>query len=295
MAQSQDRSPAWRRTFRVLLALACAVGAFEASGCVLQKLNKELKSQVNAGVDRMLGVEQIEPDQRLVRQAAEAIDRGDYFEAETQLDSALQINPTSSAAKLNLAAVYEATGRPEQAKQLYAELVRPADDAPVAVVGDEKLSDSDAARIASFRLQRLRQTTIMQPAVYSDDWPSATYSLEAVRSRAAAKKAGASADAPVDVTKKTASIDPAPIATTAISVTLATYRSEAAANTGSADLWTRHETIFGELQPVITEVASTGGKGKAFRLSTGPFGSAREAFEFCEKLQALKVYCVIAG
>ena len=300
------RSPGLRRALRVALALACALGAFQMAGCqVTQRLNTEMKEAVNAKLDEVFGDENLPTDQRLVSEAAVAIDRGEYLEAETLLESALQINPTSAAAKLNLAAVYEATDRQQKAAELYASLVRPAGDAPVAVEGDERLSDSDAARIASFRLERLRNPRWQQSArIAPEGEASTTWSLEAGRAARLSHQGSAANMSHVELTSssedeptetKAAATGSDVVLKKPIEVTLATFKSEPAATSGSAALWIKHETLFGDLTPKITPVELGQGKGKAFRLSTGPFASAREAYEFCEKLQAQKVYCVIAG
>lgn len=304
MKHARDRSSGWSRAFRVALALGCALGAFQMAGCqVTQRLNTEMKEAVNAKLDEVFGDKNLPNDQRLVSEAAVAIDRGEYLEAETLLEAALQINPTSAAAKLNLAAVYEATDRQQKAAELYASLVRPAGDAPVAVEGDERLSDSDAARIAAFRLERLRNPRWQQSArIAPEGEASKTYSLEAGR---AARLSRLDSDANMTHVQPTSADEPAPAPEQAMAgdapvkkevhVSLATYKSEDAAKQGSADLWNRHETLFGDLAPIITPIERGGGKGTAYRLTTGPFGSAKDAFEFCEKLQALKVYCVISG
>ena len=300
------RSPGLRRAFRVALALACALGAFQMAGCqVTQRLNSEMKEAVNAKLDDVFGNDNLPTDQRLVSEAAVAIDRGEYLEAETLLEAALQVNPTSAAAKLNLAAVYEATDRQRKAAELYTSLVRPAGDAPVAVDGDERLSDSDAARIAAFRLERLRDPRWQQSArIVPEGEASTTWSLEAGRAARMSHQGSAANMSHVELTSssedeptetKAAATGSDVVLKKPIEVTLATFKSEPAATSGSAALWIKHETLFGDLTPKITPVELGQGKGKAFRLSTGPFASAREAYEFCEKLQAQKVYCVIAG
>lgn len=291
---------AWRRTVRVALALACALGAFQMAGCqVTQRLNTEMKEAVNTKLDEVFGQTNLPTDQRLVSEAAVAIDRGEYLEAETLLEAALQVNPTSAAAKLNLAAVYEATDRQQKAAEIYTSLVRPAGDAPVAVEGDERLSDSDAARIASFRLERLRNPRWQQTArVAPEGEASTTWSLEAGRAARVSQRGSAANMSHVELTAASED-ESTPTADVTlkkpIEVTLATYKTEPAATSGSASLWIKHETLFGDLAPKITPIELGKGKGKAFRLSTGPFASARDAYEFCEKLQAQKVYCIIAG
>jgi tetratricopeptide (TPR) repeat protein len=276
---------------RILVALACAAGAFQLAGCPLGRLNEEMKREVDAGLDRALGVERLSPDQRAIRDAAAAIDRGDYLEAETLLEAALQINPTSSAAKLNLAAVYEATGRTRQAAELYASLIRTAGEAPVALDGDLRLNDADAARIASHRLQRLKDPRWVQPAreLPAEAGPRPLARIEA--EPVAPKQAGE----PGTVELTMAEPAPGVPARKPLIVTLASFATEAAAAEGWEKLHAAHGALFGDHEPIIAPVERGPGKGTAYRLATGPFASAREAAAFCETLLARKVYCVIAG
>lgn len=63
-------------------------------------------------------------DQALAVKSYDEIQRGDYTTAEIYLDAALQINPTNALALYNLGMVYEYTGRKDEARSIYAGLIR---------------------------------------------------------------------------------------------------------------------------------------------------------------------------
>jgi len=63
-------------------------------------------------------------DQTLAVKSYDEIQRGDYTIAEIYLDAALQINPTNGLALYNLGKVYEYTGRNDEARSIYAGLIR---------------------------------------------------------------------------------------------------------------------------------------------------------------------------
>jgi tetratricopeptide (TPR) repeat protein len=261
------------------------IAALEVGGCVFQHLNREMEQRVETKVDHWLAGDELTPDQRLIRQAAVAIDRRDYFEAETLLDAALQINPTSTAAKLNLAAVYEATNRTERAAQLYAELVRPVGYAPVAVTGDAGFDDADAARVAAMRLEALRNP---KPPSSNQLSPS----LAKPRAERSDPRKMTAQPAESSAIKRTGGMVKE---TKSLHVTLSVYPSEAAAREGWAKLVASHGDVLKAQSPVVLPVDAEPGKGLAYRLATGPFGSAAEAAKFCEQLNARRVYCVISG
>jgi hypothetical protein len=112
--------------------------------------------------------------------------------------------------------------------------------------------------------------------------------------------------APPDPTATTAPSKAAPAAATGtasspgakpkpINVTLSTHASEAAAQEGWKSLVAKHGAVLGKRNPLVLPMEGDDEGGRAYRLATGPFASAREAAEFCDKLLARRAYCVISG
>jgi tetratricopeptide (TPR) repeat protein len=278
------------RVARIAAALACALSAFQLAGCVLEKLNAEMKRQVNAEVDRFIAGDEMTTDQRLVARAVGAMNGGAYYEAEALLDSAVQINPDNRVALLNLGAVYEATTRREKALQVYTQLADPL-ARPVTGAG---IADNDVARLAAGRLAVLEagrapshfrkaaiNTASSDPA---QSFSRASASAPAEPAAASTKAAAATSDAAT----------PGKAAKTVL-VTLSSHPSEAAAKGGWDALAAKHGAVLGHLRPIIAPIDRGDGKGEAYRLATGPFASAREAATFCDKLLARRVYCLISS
>ena len=125
-------------------------------------------------------------DQILVDKAFNEIQGGNYAYAEVYLDAALQVNPSHSFALLNLGIVYEKTGRDEEARGIYVNLIRLAptdiasrsgDDAAigktVTQLAEEQLAGLDRAMLA--RAVRGTEANEHVPDVDSDvdlesDW-----------------------------------------------------------------------------------------------------------------------------
>lgn len=285
MIRRRHRNGNLGRIARIATALACALSAFQLAGCVLEKLNTEMKRQVNAEVDQFIAGNEMTTDQRLVAQAVEAMNGGAYIEAEALLDSAVQINPDNRVALLNLGAVYEATRQRHKALQIYTQLADPA-SRPVAGTG---LTDNDVARLASARL------AVMQAGRQSSHFreTAMTVAPPAPPPNRARKAEGAGA--PVKSAAVSTSTTGAPdSAGKRVLVTLSSHPSEADAKIGWDKLAAKHGAILGERAPIIAPIDRGDGKG-AFRLATGPFASAREAATFCDKLLARRVYCLISS
>ncbi|MGD9537057.1 MAG: hypothetical protein AB7P52_04810 [Alphaproteobacteria bacterium] len=306
MRKPIDKRRALSRAARIAAVLACALGAFYLAGCgPAQKLNAELKRELNAATDRLLAGDDLTTDQRLVARAQVEMRGGNYYDAESLLDSAIQINPANNAARLDLAAVYEATHRQERAALLYRELMQPVPVAPTTLGGDGGLSGADAAEIARARFAALEarrkgpivreprlqaaDTEIAPPAQHAAAPPPVPKGPTAPRLADAApqeKPAATAAAAKQDDKAKPAK---------PVHVTLSTHPSETAAREGWQTLAKKHGAVLAGHAPLVLPIERQGGVGVAYRLATGPFASAREAAAFCDKLLARHAYCAISG
>ncbi len=88
-------------------------------------------------------------DMQLVDRGAGAFVAGDPAEAERQLRAALEINPDNGYALITLAAVFERTGRMDEARKLYAEAASrggAAGPGPLGVEGSERAALAALAR-----------------------------------------------------------------------------------------------------------------------------------------------------
>jgi|GEM_PF-4621409 len=88
-------------------------------------------------------------DMQLVDRGAGAFVAGDPAEAERQLRAALEINPDNGYALITLAAVFERTGRMDEARKLYAEAAArggAAGPGPLGVEGAERAALAALAR-----------------------------------------------------------------------------------------------------------------------------------------------------
>ncbi len=280
MIRHRKRRGIFGRVARIAAALVCALSVFQLAGCVLQKLNTEMKRQVNAEVDQFIAGDEMTSDQRLVAQAVGAMNGGAYFEAEALLDSALQINPANRVALLNLGAVYEATQRRNMAIHVYSQLADPI----ARPVAGTAIADNDVARLAAGRLAVLQAGSTsnnLRQAVLKKSSPAGAQGRSEAPA-ATAKTAKVARSAPSKADKP-------------VLVTLSSHKSEAEAKGGWDALVAKHGAVLGARAPIIAPIESGDGASAAYRLATGPFASAREAAAFCDKLLARRVYCLIAG
>ena len=107
-------------------------------------------------------------DENLANKGYREIEAGNYAYAEIYLDSALSINPSNPFALLNLAVVYEKTGRENEARALYTALIRQSPtDIAGAVLMDENLGRG-IAEIARENLAALDRAVIARAARNAD-------------------------------------------------------------------------------------------------------------------------------
>ncbi len=85
-------------------------------------------------------------DENLVNKGYAEIEAGNYSYAEIYLDSALSINPSNPFALLNMAVVYEKTGREDEARALYAALIR---QNPTNIA-DSAIDDANVGRTITY-------------------------------------------------------------------------------------------------------------------------------------------------
>lgn len=107
-------------------------------------------------------------DENLVNKGYDEIEAGNYAYAEIYLDSALSINPSNPFALLHMAVVYERTGRNDEARALYALLIRQnPTDTDGEVLVDENL-DRSVIEIARQNLAMLDREVIARAARNAD-------------------------------------------------------------------------------------------------------------------------------
>jgi len=318
MTKRFTKRSAWGRAARIAAAIVCALGAFQLAGCnSAHKLNIEARERLDAKTDDFIAGNELSTDQRLVIKAEHRMRGGSYYDAEGLLDSAIQINPANYAARLDLAAVYEATHRDERADLIYRQLIQPASTAPELLNGDAEPGAAEAAEIVQRRLAAVlakRKAPISKepqlplanvdlaprlnaltapaaPAAPPPKAPPAKPTTEAAPTQPTAMAAPANSS-PAPASKPAPEREPKP---KPLNVTLSTHPSEAAAKEGWKALMAKHGAVLGKHNPLFLPMAKDGGNGQAYRLATGPFTSAREAAEFCDKLLARRAYCVISG
>ena len=152
----------WRDLFLSLAAVGMLAAGLLLSGCVSSIPEvAQLIKEVTFG-------KTMSSDENLVNKGYNEIEAGNYAYAEIYLDSALSINPSNPFALLNMAVGYEQTGREEEARALYAMLVR---QNPTAVDGTAALDenvDRSVTEIARENLAALDRQVIARAARNAD-------------------------------------------------------------------------------------------------------------------------------
>ena len=145
---SEPRSAGWRDP---IMSLA-VVGAL-AAGLLLSACGTNLPQMAEMIKEAALG-RPASSDENLVNKGYREMEAGNYSYAEIYLDSALSINSSNPLALLNMAVVYEKTGRENEARALYSALVRhnPSDASGTVLT----VKDSDRS-IAEVALEPMRQ------------------------------------------------------------------------------------------------------------------------------------------
>jgi tetratricopeptide (TPR) repeat protein len=147
-------SCAGRRNFGVPLLLGRAL-LLGATG----------RAELNA--DAVIGLKQIvyefddtpSKDLLLADQGYKALSEGNYHDAETYLNSALDANPSNPYALLNMGVVYENTQRLDQAREMYARVVLIDPQSEAKESTDEGMVGAPLAEIARQNLVRLNART----------------------------------------------------------------------------------------------------------------------------------------
>ncbi len=169
----EPRARGWRD---LILSLA-TVGAL-AAGLVLSGCASSIPDIAQLFQEVTLG-KPAPSDENLVNKGYAEIEAGNYSYAEIYLDSALSINPSNPFALLNMAVVYEKTGREDEARALYAALIR---QNPTNIA-DSAIDDANVGRIitdiARENLAALDRAVIARAARNADS--PIEVSLEPVR------------------------------------------------------------------------------------------------------------------
>jgi len=146
---SEPRSAGWRDPIMNL----AVVGAL-AAGLLLSACGTNLPQMAEMIKEAALG-RPASSDENLVNKGYREMEAGNYYYAEIYLDSALSINPSNPLALLNMAVVYEKTGRENEARALYSALVRHKPSDASGTVLTVKASDRSIAEVA---LEPMRQS-----------------------------------------------------------------------------------------------------------------------------------------
>ena len=158
----EPRARGWRD---LILSLA-TVGAL-AAGLVLSGCASSIPDIAQLFQEVTLG-KPAPSDENLVNKGYAEIEAGNYSYAEIYLDSALSINPSNPFALLNMAVVYEKTGREDEARALYAALIR---QNPTNIA-DSAIDDANVGRtitdIARENLAALDRVVIARAARNAD-------------------------------------------------------------------------------------------------------------------------------
>ena len=156
------RTSGWRDLLMSLAAVGVLAAGLLLSGCLssLPDVAQMLK-EVSFG-------KPASSDENLVNKGCREIEAGNYAYAEIYLDSALSINPSNPFALLNLAVVYEKTGRENEARALYTALIRQSPtDIAGAVLMDENFGRG-ITEIARENLAALERAVIARAARNAD-------------------------------------------------------------------------------------------------------------------------------
>ena len=95
-------------------------------------------------------------DNRLVLSGYDYIDQGDWSAAERELNSALDVNPDNPYALLNLGVVYENTGRPGDARDMYERVIKSKSNAVASRSTVDAERGEKLTGIATRNLETLR-------------------------------------------------------------------------------------------------------------------------------------------
>ena len=159
---SEPRSAGWRDPIMNL----AVVGAL-AAGLLLSACGTNLPQMAEMIKEAALG-RPASSDENLVNKGYREMEAGNYSYAEIYLDSALSINPSNPLALLNMAVVYEKTGRENEARALYSALVRHNPSDASGTVLTVKDSDRSIAEVARENLAVLDRAVIARAARNTD-------------------------------------------------------------------------------------------------------------------------------
>ena len=155
---SEPRERSWRDLVLSLAAVGTLAAGLLLSGCVSSFPDvAQMFQDITTG-------KPTPSDENLVNKGYDEIKAGNYAYAEIYLDSALSINPSNPFALLNMAVVYEKTGREDEARALYAMLVRqnPVNEEGEALIGENM--GRSITEIASQNLAALDRAVIARAA-----------------------------------------------------------------------------------------------------------------------------------
>ncbi len=149
------------------LALSMAVVGALAAGLLLSGCASAIPDVAQLFKDATLG-KPAPSDQNLVNKGYEEIEAGNYAYAEIYLDSALLINPSNPFALLNMAVVYEQTGREDEARAVYAAIIRQNPTAIAEHASKDENVGVTITEIASRNLAALDRQVIARAARNAD-------------------------------------------------------------------------------------------------------------------------------
>jgi hypothetical protein len=140
-----------------VIVVAAIALALLLPGCTyLPEFNEEIK--------RLAEGEPVPNDTRFATRAFNEIQHGNYAEAETLLEAALDINPGNPYALLNLGVVYEKTGRVEEARAMYTTLIRQNPPHTAVSAQNQSLVGTRIVTIAQINLAALDRAALNRAA-----------------------------------------------------------------------------------------------------------------------------------
>ncbi|MBT4428131.1 MAG: tetratricopeptide repeat protein [Rhodospirillaceae bacterium] len=155
---NEPRERSWRDLILSLAAVATLAAGLLLGGCVSSIPDvAQLFKEVTTG-------KQTPSDENLVNKGFDEIEAGNYAYAEIYLDSALSINPSNPFALLNMGVVYENTGREDEARAIYAMLIRQKATNLVEASSSEENIGRTVTDIASANLAALDRDVIARAA-----------------------------------------------------------------------------------------------------------------------------------
>lgn len=145
---------------------------------------------------------------------------------------------------------------------------------------------SDVIQLAASagRLESLREDGLITDTEYQNE-------INSLRNVMINGRNSENAQVSVPEEPVTASQTQGPVSAPGLGIHLASYRSEAAANTGWEEVRRKYGAVLGDLRPIIRRVNLGTDRGIYYRLIAAPFSNNTEAQTACSSLKTQNQYC----